>query len=623
MHNQPPHAHAHARLIFGATLLALFCALPTNAAFIKYQGWAERGGARVTTGSALSTTRVQQSVPLATYTVKLTGTSTSATLYSDAAGSSPLTCPCAADSAGAFSFYTSPGQYDVAFTAAGLPNWTITITVGGGGTGFGANTFNVVSEGAAGGTDSTTAFVAAWTKAIAASPATIYIPGATSAYTVTTCLPAFVGKPVRVYGDGNIASVINFAPTTPCGALMTWQPAANQYTLNFVQANGFAITGSNSVTKTGLRTIGTSYGSHFEDIRIQLLHTGDTAHDIQGWDTTTLNDCFYEATYPIAIKKLTAGLGTGAGSFDHFNLHNLYLYSYDDTQPLISFESGVTCSNLSVTGRQPWVGGTDAVKFISTGQFNFNSFSNIRWENGQVQIVTPVLHGYMFDIEPGAGSQQVSFINCSAGSQGAQGWKLRNLSNVNFFGTSFIGSWASNFTQIDIDNTCNYIQLANAFFASSNNALRTLGTALIEMSGAPVISTNGTTFPAFAYYAKSSPAGVDYDAMTIYGQEVWKSYTATLAVGASIALPTPGSFKAPALARITVIANRDNVADATFAGGIFLTGWYGAVVLSDAAANLAASDTAGKLSLIYAGGGNPLTLKNNLAVAIRVKIIVD
>jgi hypothetical protein len=489
-----------------------------------------------------------------------------------------------------------------------------------GGVDFNLTVFNVRSYGAAGGTNSTAAFLATWAAAAATSGrAAIYMPGDTLAYILTAPMPAFVGKSVRVYGDGVQATTLSVAYA---GALpfMSWQPDPTQYTINFVQADNFRIETSSAITV--MRTIGTSFGSYFHHIHIQASHVDAVGWNIQGWDQTSFADCFTDAGHPFYFAKVTQGLGVGAGQCDAFSFTNMRTWSYGDVHPLYEWENGASFTRSVMDGDQTWVGGTDGIKFVSTASFNETSFSGAHWENGTINGPTPVLHGYMFDIEPAA-SSQIAFINCAGGSPGAQGWKLRNLTNINFFGTSFVGAWASNFTQIDIDNTCNYIQLSNAFFASSNNALRTLGNALIQMYGAPVVSTNGTTFPAFAYYAKSSPAGVDYDAMTIYGQETWKNYTASLAVGASITLPTPGIFKAPALARVTVIANRDDVSDGTFAGGIFLTGWYGAAVLSDAAANLAASDTAGKLSLIYAGATNPLTLKNNLAVPLRVRVIID
>src|SRR3954466_2362972 len=586
----------------------------------RWNGYAAQGGLTLPLSQLGSSSSAMRSYPGATIAVYLAGTATLATLYRDAAATLPLSNPFTADDAAYAFFYAAAGVYTIEFSSAGiavpfsLPDVIL-------GTDFNLFTFNVRAFGARGGINCTAAFTAAWSAAAATSGrAAIYIPADTNAYILSGPMPAFVGKSVRVYGDGVLATTlsVNYVGVSP---FMSWQPDPTQYTINFVQADNFRIETSSAITV--MRTIGTSFGSYFHHIHIQAHHVDAVAWNVQGWDQTSFSDCFTDAGHPFYFAKVTQGLGIGAGQCDAFSFTNMRTWSYGDVHPLYEWENGASFTRSAMGGDQTWVGGTDAIKFVSTGLFNENSFSGAHWENGTVQVVTPVLHGFMFDIEPGAVSSQLAFISCAGGSAGAQGWKLRNLTNINFFGTSFVGAWASNFTQIDIDNTCNYIQLANAFFASSNNALRTLGNALIEMYGAPVVSTNGTTFPAFAYYAKSSPAGVDYDAMTIYGQETWKKYTASLAVGASITLPTPGIFKAPALARVTVIANRDDVSDGTFAGGIFLTGWYGAAVLSDAASNLAASDTAGKLSLIYAGATYPLALKNNLAVPLRVRVLID
>lgn len=89
---------------------------------VKRQGYCERGGQRVNTNGASSTTTVQQSLPSCTITVYLTGTVTLATLYSNAAGTTPLANPFTADATGYYFYYTTPGRYDERFSGGTAPN---------------------------------------------------------------------------------------------------------------------------------------------------------------------------------------------------------------------------------------------------------------------------------------------------------------------------------------------------------------------------------------------------------------------------------------------------------------------------------------------------------------------
>lgn len=59
-------------------------------------------------------------------TVKLSGTNTLATLFSDAAGTVPLTNPVVTDTRGIFQFYAADGRYDLTFSATGFSPYTFT-----------------------------------------------------------------------------------------------------------------------------------------------------------------------------------------------------------------------------------------------------------------------------------------------------------------------------------------------------------------------------------------------------------------------------------------------------------------------------------------------------------------
>jgi len=616
-------------------ILLLLCSVKVVARG-QFFSYAQKGGQSISVAGFSSTTKAQRSFPGATVSVYTTGTSNLATLYSDSAGTSKAN-PFTASTDASFTFFVDNGTYDITFSGTGITTgcggagqlpclsaftWS-GIAISTGQVGFPLSGFGARCDGT---TDDTIAITAAWNAAIAVWPAarsSISVPAGDCK--VTNALPTFVGIPVRVYGEGQGISGFTWAPTSGTNpALMTWQPLSNQSALNFVEADHFYIDSGSSYTKTGIRSIGTSYESHFHDLRIELFHTGDTAHEIQGWDQTALTSVFYEATYPIYIKKLTAGASVGAGSFDHFNFHNVSLFSYDDTQPLISFESGITCSNWSVSGNAIYVGGTDAIKFVSTGAFNNNSFQNIRWENGIVQSVTPVLHGYLLDIEPSVSSAELTVINCSGSSQGAQGFKFRNMQRINMIGSSFVGSWASSFTQFDADNTCDKLVFNNFALANSANAVRTIGSQLKLVSSNLESTTSGWYFTAVW---EKPDASADLNNNYVSGLPQSKTLVVSLAAGASQTIASPGHLDATSgtaysLCRIFVSAEHATKSDATFEYGTFATVYYG-IALVSGSANISVTDTPAKLCVLFTGGANALTIKNNLAVPVRVKVLID
>jgi hypothetical protein len=88
--------------------------------FGKWQGYAERGGSQVSVSGFLSSTKVQQSFPGATETVYLTGTTTIATIYSDA-GVTLKSNPFTVDSTGFGYFYIDNSiSFDIKFSGTGI-----------------------------------------------------------------------------------------------------------------------------------------------------------------------------------------------------------------------------------------------------------------------------------------------------------------------------------------------------------------------------------------------------------------------------------------------------------------------------------------------------------------------
>lgn len=87
----------------------------------RISGWVEQGDNKVTTGGLQSTTLVQESIPGATVTVYLAGTTNLATIFLDNNTiPTPLANPFVANNNGTWFFYVTNGRYDIVFSGGGL-----------------------------------------------------------------------------------------------------------------------------------------------------------------------------------------------------------------------------------------------------------------------------------------------------------------------------------------------------------------------------------------------------------------------------------------------------------------------------------------------------------------------
>ena len=113
------------KLTLGILILSIFASIPTLAqtTVAKRQAFCEQGGQKVLSGGVTSNTTVQKSYPSCVITVYISGGSTLATLYSDAAGTIPKANPLTADSNGFFTYYASPSNlYDEQYSGGVAPN---------------------------------------------------------------------------------------------------------------------------------------------------------------------------------------------------------------------------------------------------------------------------------------------------------------------------------------------------------------------------------------------------------------------------------------------------------------------------------------------------------------------
>ena len=180
------------------TLTLLLCVTPLFARG-KLQGYIEKGGASVTSGGFLSTTKVQQSYPAGTVTAYLAGTLTPATLYSDAAGTAKAN-PFPADSTGLWFLYAEDGCYDLVFKSGSTTLYTLSdMCIRGGVPEFSITSFGAKAD--AGVTNNRVAIQAAIDAACIAH-GKVKVPGATSYYGIAGGSINITCTGLTLEGDG-------------------------------------------------------------------------------------------------------------------------------------------------------------------------------------------------------------------------------------------------------------------------------------------------------------------------------------------------------------------------------------------------------------------------------------
>lgn len=112
------------RLALLALTFALLAGARAHAVDIYgcYTGYSEQGGSKVTVNGIQTSQYVRQSYPLSTVDVYQHGTSTHATIFSDAAGTIPLANPFTSSSRGVAFWCAADGRYDVRYSGGGTTN---------------------------------------------------------------------------------------------------------------------------------------------------------------------------------------------------------------------------------------------------------------------------------------------------------------------------------------------------------------------------------------------------------------------------------------------------------------------------------------------------------------------
>lgn len=444
-----------AKLVIPCWLLLI--ALPASASLSRFQGWAERGGARVVTAGALSTTRVQQSAPGASYTVKLLGTATVASIYSDAAATTPKVCPCAADSSGAYSFYAAPGQYDVYFSASGIGSWVQTITVGGGSVGLigvlvTAPPYNAVCDDVA---DDTTAIQSAIDLA---GPHQVLLPTGTCKHG-----PLVVSQErVWIVGQGKFVSNLHFVSAVDGAAAISFTRGASLIGQCGVTDLNIYTDSTPGVQKVGIRW---TNATDFTVTRVAMYPFTSNSNSIglqsRGREFIYLKHNLISADQPISFEDNPTSANIDA---DHVHLEDLYLLTQANV-PAIKFATGVHVTNFITSGTNSCTGGSDCIYNVDTttsGADGIAVISGWRWEQ-------PSSAGHFLTWSR---NQLFRGLVIEKNRWGAgttmNGIKLRNIENVTVRNNSDEGTLVF----VETDSTVRNLRMENNFLVS--NATNTL-----------------------------------------------------------------------------------------------------------------------------------------------------
>ncbi len=312
----------------------------------------------------------------ASVTVKLTGTSTNATLYSDSAGTSKSN-PFTAAADGFYSFYVDNGSYDVVTSAT---TWT-DIRVAEVGVWSNVMGFGAKCDGS---TDDTVAIQ----RAIdVASPNHVRLPTATCKITDTLLI---ANHRTTIEGTGPDASWLQFAPTADNKAAIKVDLAAATV-ISLVRLKGFSIhTADTTRLKIGIDIVDGSE-TVVEDIAIgtqdawyggtnvsPFTGTGSIGIRLAGREFGTFRNIRSAGAIPLYIAN---NPNFESIDLDHHKFDGFYFVPHGDN-PSVYVETGTNLTNVAFENGAFVLGGAGFYWPDTTSDGNSNdlAFRNIRAE---------------------------------------------------------------------------------------------------------------------------------------------------------------------------------------------------------------------------------------------------
>jgi hypothetical protein len=325
--------------------------------------------------------------------------------------------------------------------------------------------FGAVGDGVA---DDTAAIQAAITATNPTSGGGVYLPSGT--YKVTSTINV-ANQRVTICGDG-VSTNILFVPTSDdvcfnfdAGSVLLVQCA--------MQDICFYSTDT-TYAKTAILLVDIS-SCVFSNIQTKSPHWhggtgGSTFLYIRGRDTTTISNLNVFADKPIRIGTIPAPHTAAGIGCDHFNISNCYLGNIVSAYPIVTIDTGVNVTNVTIDGYQAWVGGTYGLYWDDTTAVQASSslsISNVRWEQ---QSGTT---GWMVYINRTQQLQQLRLANMYGGLS-TNGISIQNCFDFTIDQVFYVGTQ----TGLNIDSTCSrgvieyVINNPSALFTNSGTSIQ-------------------------------------------------------------------------------------------------------------------------------------------------------
>lgn len=509
-------------LLFVALLL--IASLPAFARGALF-GWAERGGYNAISSLSGTSIPVQRGCPSATITVRLAGSVTSATIYSDAAGTAKSN-PFTATTAGYWHFYADDADYDVLVSCGVTYSYTIaSMRISGTGIGVDVRSMGAVCDGTV---DDTVAVQAAVNVT---GPHNVLWPNLTckTTNTITVSQPR-----VNIIGTGQQSSINNFVPTSGGKAAWHFTTGINAV-LYQNRFEGMTVNSSNTTfQKFGILATDTSMLT-IENVAIYPFSGGSAispftgggnsaAIKLKGRERTIIREVYANSDIPLWIDDNP----NFSIDVDHLHVEDFYA-APTGTNPIVYISSGVNLTNVLFDGDQTWVTGARGLYWVDTATtITSNSLviKNVRYEQ-------PTAQHFVFEIQHNQILYNLVIENALwGGGTASNGIKLRNVVNPVIRDSRYNGTG----TFLDVTNSVQTLELDNVFTQAGGTS--SMGTLRLVDARANISSTS----PHRQYEYWQDPAGSNFAAgrcSYFMGEQVC-AYSGTLANSAVFDIPTLG-----------------------------------------------------------------------------------
>lgn len=519
------------RLLFSVPLL--IASLPAYSRGALF-GWAERGGYTAISAATGAPINVQRACPGATITVRLAGSVTSASIYSDAAGTTKPN-PFTATTAGYWHFYADDGDYDVLISCGTVYSYTIDSTrISGTGMGIDPRSMGAVCDGS---TDDTEAVRAAVNVS---GPHNVLWPNKTCKTTDTVT----VSQPrVNIIGTGRQSSRNLFLPTSGGKAAWHFTTGINAVLYQNAFEDMTIYSTDTTLQKFGILATDTSM-LIIEDVAIYPFTGGSSISPFNGGGSAALKlngrECYYiNRVYLYSdIPLWISDNPNSTIDSDHTHVSNM-VANATGNNPVVLIDSGVNVTNMLFDGDQTWTGGGRAFYYVDTATtFSSNSISlnNIRYEQPNEQ-------NFAFQIEHNQTLYNLTINNALWGGGSAfHGVKLRKCSGTKIRDTRINGTGIA----FDVNTTLDFLVLDNVF---------TQAGATKSMGGLQRVDARGSVLSLapnsqFEYWENPTGSNFANGRCSTFMDEFKCAYQGTLANGATLDIPSLGG--ALVLSRIEV-----------------------------------------------------------------------